>query len=82
MPDLVQRGIAQRLPQDRLQPIGPFQDSGRLVDQIVAHLKQRVRKPAPGPVPMHGVVSERAGIGLVVPDPEAMLGAQPVKQRL
>ena len=49
-------------------------------DQILAHLDQHVRQPAPGPVPAHGVALELAGIGLVVPDAVA-LRPEPRDQR-
>jgi hypothetical protein len=49
MADLGEVFRLQNVPQDRLKPVGPFQNTGRAGDQVVADLQQRMRKAALGP---------------------------------
>jgi hypothetical protein len=52
-----------------------MRDARLVRDQVLAHLDQRMRKPAFGAVGLHRVAFERAGIGLVVADNPARLRA-------
>ncbi|HSM39736.1 MAG TPA: hypothetical protein VK862_03225, partial [Afifellaceae bacterium] len=80
MPDLVKRGLTQYIGEDRFHPIGPLQNASRIGDQVVAHLKETVRQPATGTMPVHRIVLQTAGIRFVVAHPQTRLGVKPPDQ--